>query len=263
MNTRIPLGLAALALAAPAVAATEARAQAPVRLEQVWELSEGLDRPESVIYDAKRDVLYVSNIVGESGGKDGVGYLSRVSTDGRMLTPQWVTGLHAPKGLAIHGDRLYVADIDQLVAVDLNTGRIARRWAAAGAQFLNDVTATATGDVIVSDSRTGALYRLRSGRLTPWLEHEHVKAPNGVEVVVLAGDPSVTVLDPQTHAAEVCAGQILQRLSKRIDGRHGVARCGLQLDRNDLPTGSGVDRMGEGQRTAHVVDGSSPALFVP
>src|SRR5690606_18935656 len=43
-------------------ACTVAYAPAPVRLVQAWELSTALNRPESVVYDAERDVLYVANI---------------------------------------------------------------------------------------------------------------------------------------------------------------------------------------------------------
>jgi len=41
-----------------------------VTAEEVWSL-DGLKAPESVLFDAKRNVFYVSNIVGEPSGKDG------------------------------------------------------------------------------------------------------------------------------------------------------------------------------------------------
>ena len=49
----------------------------------VWTL-DGLETPESVLFDEERDVLYVSNVGGEPTVKDGNGYISRVSPDGKM-----------------------------------------------------------------------------------------------------------------------------------------------------------------------------------
>ena len=80
--------------------------------EEVWSL-DGFKTPESVLYDAKRNVLYVTNIAGEAAEKDGVGYLSQVSPDGKLKTAEWVKGFDAPKGLVMKGDTLFVTDIDR------------------------------------------------------------------------------------------------------------------------------------------------------
>lgn len=172
---------AALALLV-SLSASVSAAQSP-RLVKVWELTEGFDRPESALYDAERDVIYVSNIIGEAAAKDGVGTISKVSPSGQMVDADWVSGLNAPKGLALRGNNLYVADIDELVVIDVRNGRVVRRHRAPGAEFLNDVTVSETGDVYVSDSRTAKVHRLRNGRFTEWLVDDDVRAPNGVMVV--------------------------------------------------------------------------------
>ena len=52
-----------------------------VKLEKVWETEAIYKLPESVIYDEKRDVLYVSNI-NEHGFKHlGNGFISKVGVD--------------------------------------------------------------------------------------------------------------------------------------------------------------------------------------
>ncbi len=56
--------------------------------------------------------------------KDGNGFLSKISPDGKMITAEWVKGFNAPKGLGLVGGTLYVADIDELVAVDIAKGEI-------------------------------------------------------------------------------------------------------------------------------------------
>ena len=161
-------------------------AQAQVSLKEAWTLEQGLDRPESVVYDADRNVLYVSNIGGAPSEKDSNGYLARVSPSGELLEEKWVTGgMHAPKGLALRGDRLYVADIDTLVVVNVPMGEIVARHQvdSDGTPFLNDVTTDAEGNVYVSDSSTGRIYRLHDGAFQVWLETAEIKSPNGLHVV--------------------------------------------------------------------------------
>ena len=115
-----------------------------------WEL-DGLSNPESVIYDPKLNHLYVSNVNGSGVEKDGNGFISIVSLDGKMVQEKWVAGLNAPKGLALHGRTLYVADIDELVTININNGSIINKFKVNDAKFLNDVTASKNGDIYVSD----------------------------------------------------------------------------------------------------------------
>lgn len=161
-------------------ACTVAYGQAPVRLVQAWELSTGLNRPESVVYDAERDVLYVSNINGGAWEADGNGYIARVSSTGELLDSLWINELHAPKGLALFGDLLFVADLGELVAVDVINGAIAARYPVEPGTNLNDVAVDAGGTVYVTDSRDGRIYRLHEGRFGIWLEHPNIRTPNGI-----------------------------------------------------------------------------------
>ncbi len=127
-------------------------------LKKIWE-TEGFKTPESVVYDQANDVLYVSNVNGAPGDRDGNGFISRVSLEGEILELEWVTGMDAPKGLAIVGNKLYVSDIDTLVEININGGAITNRYTAEGGQFFNDVAASADGDVYVSDTGTNTQTR--------------------------------------------------------------------------------------------------------
>src|SRR5688572_23259135 len=71
----------------------------PVSLKLKWETDTSLTTCESVIYDKQRDVLYVANINGDASTKDGNGFISKVSMDGKVTEAQWVKGIDAPKGL--------------------------------------------------------------------------------------------------------------------------------------------------------------------
>ena len=154
----------------------------PSSLELNWEL-EGLSNPESVIYDEKRNHLYVSNINGSGVEKDGNGFISIISLDGKMIQEKWVIGLNAPKGLSIFGRTLYTSDIDELVAIDIDSGRITNRFKVNDAKFLNDVAVSSNGDVYVSDMLLNRIHVLTEDSFSVWLENEELESPNGLLVL--------------------------------------------------------------------------------
>lgn len=146
----------------------------------VWSLNKELAQPESVIYDDKRNRLYVSNVQGEPTQKDGKGYLSIVSLEGKLIEPQWLKELNAPKGMAIVEDSLYVSDIDVLIAINIDKGEIVKRYEINTAKLLNDVTADKQGNVYVSDTITNSIYCLCDGQLKLWLHNAELMNPNGL-----------------------------------------------------------------------------------
>jgi len=147
-------------------------------LTEAWRL-DGFEGPESVVYDSTEEVFYVSNINGNPTEKDGNGYISTVTKDGVLLERKWLDGLNAPKGMAVGGGTLLVADIDELLAIKLSDRSITR-FVASGAKFLNDVTVDAKGRVYVSDMMDDAIYRLEDGSLDLWLKSPELEAPNGL-----------------------------------------------------------------------------------
>ena len=152
-----------------------------IKLEQLWETA-GLNNPESAVYDAKAKAIYVSNVNGGTGDKDGNGYISRIAPDGKVLDKEWVKGLNAPKGLALAKGNLYTADIDTLVEIDIATASISNRYQVTDAKFLNDVAAAPNGDIYVSDMTMNRIHLLHDGKFTIWLESPDLLNPNGVLV---------------------------------------------------------------------------------
>lgn len=118
----------------------------------------GFQTPESVLYDPRADVYLVSNINGNPTGTDGNGFISRVSPAGRILALRWIDGtkqgvrLNAPKGMALFGTTLYVADITAVRMFDRSTGRFKGSIDVMGSTFLNDLAAGSDGSIYASDS---------------------------------------------------------------------------------------------------------------
>ncbi|HEX2853740.1 MAG TPA: ATP/GTP-binding protein [Opitutaceae bacterium] len=151
----------------------------PHELVKKWETEPTLKTPESVLFDAGARVLYVSNIDGQQPwAKDGKGSIAKVGLDGKVIAAEWMTGFEAPKGLGLHQGRLYVADIDRVVVVDVAKNSIAETIPVAGAKKLNDITIDAAGVVYVSDSETGKVHAINGGKVSVYLEN--LKGPNGV-----------------------------------------------------------------------------------
>ncbi|MGH2397863.1 MAG: ATP-binding protein, partial [bacterium] len=122
----IATGFALLAAAAFLV---QAAVGAPMMGPKPTIVEGGFQTPESVLYDTRADVYLVSNINGKPTDTDGNGFISRVSPAGKVLALKWIDGtkqgvtLNAPKGTAISGTTLYVADITAVRMFDRSTGR--------------------------------------------------------------------------------------------------------------------------------------------
>jgi len=166
------------ALTATLVVLSSVAAAAPKLL---WETKD-LAQPESVVEDPATGVIYVSNIDGAVMQKDGNGFISRLTADGKMLERQWVKGLNSPTGLALHDRTLYVADVDQLIEINAASGEILKRYDAKGAVFLNDVAVDDEGTVYVSDTPVNTIWRLEDGSFEPWLANDALNGPSGLLV---------------------------------------------------------------------------------
>ncbi|OYX20731.1 MAG: ATP-binding protein [Algoriphagus sp. 32-45-6] len=127
-------------------------------LTLLWETADSLMTNESVLFDDATGTIYVSNIEGQDPlGKDGKGSIAIISNEGKIVNPAWVSGLNAPKGMAISNGKLYVTDIDEFVEIDIATAKVSNKWKVEGAQFLNDVAAH-NGTVYFTDMTTGKVH---------------------------------------------------------------------------------------------------------
>ncbi|MEB2784703.1 SMP-30/gluconolactonase/LRE family protein [Algoriphagus persicinus] len=148
-------------------------------LTKIWETDSTLTTNESVLYDAATGKIYVANIEGDPSEKDGKGSISILDKDGKIVNQNWVTGLNAPKGMGITNGNLYVTDIDQVVEINLESGKIIKKYAVEGGKFLNDL-ATYDGKVYFTDMNTGKVHLLDAGKISTVTEgHESI---NGIAI---------------------------------------------------------------------------------
>lgn len=150
------------------------------RLTKVWETEPLFELPESALYDADAGVLYVSNIKGQFLAKDNNGYISKLAPDGSVVDLHWVDGLDNPQGLALYEGKLYVADIDCVVKIDVVTGVVEHTFEVEGATFINDVSVDEYEVVYFSDSQQNRVYRLCSDIVEVWSDDARLVSPNGV-----------------------------------------------------------------------------------
>lgn len=171
----------------------------------IWQTAAVFRTPEAVLYDGKRDVLYVSNFNVDGGFLAGrseprhTEFISKVDPNGTVLALKWVSGLEAPTGMAIHNDTLYVVERGNLMRIDIDNARIVGRVAIPNASFPNDVAIAPDGTGYISDNgrqpKTG-IYRYADGSIKPWILSDEVNRPNGL---IVDGDELIAY-DNNRHA---------------------------------------------------------------
>jgi sugar lactone lactonase YvrE len=168
----------------------------------------GFNQPEAVRYDPDQDVYFVGNWgTGGPEAKDDNGYISRMSPDGKVEQPRFIAGgtngatLHAPRGMTIVGDTLWVVDADAVRGFNRRTGAplATANFSAFRLGFLNDIAAGPDA-LYVTDTGTDHLYRIAGGRVTVAVENPALGAPNGITwdaanhrfiIVPWAGDSAI------------------------------------------------------------------------
>ena len=188
-------------------------------LSKIWTSGEGLKTPESALYDASMNCIFVSNIDGKPSEKDGNGFIAILNADGKIKNLHWITGLNAPKGQAISKGNLYVADIDELVEINIKESKIINRYKVENAKFLNDVTASDDGTIYFSDMQDQKIYSFANGKVSLWLDDKILENVNGLwaeKNKLFIGNARILEADMKTKA--------IKTLVENCNGIDGLER---------------------------------------
>lgn len=168
-------GLLAVLAAAVSIAQTTAPAV------PTWSVTEGLDSPESVYYDAASGSVFSSQIGGDAAARDGNGRIVRLTLTGTVVNTKWAKGtLNAPKGMRAYRGTLFVADIDEVVGFEIKTGREVSRVKIADAKFLNDLATAPDGTIYTTDSFANRVWMVRNGAASLFSDAAQLELPNGI-----------------------------------------------------------------------------------
>jgi len=166
-------------------------------LTELW-VTDGFAAPEGVTLSEDGGFYYVSNVNGGGSDVDNNGFIAKLGLDGEVADLDWITGLNAPKGMAVHDGRMYVSDIVSLVVIDTERGTVLDTVPMQDATFLNDVTHVPGHGILVSDSGTATIYQYDDGIGSVWMQDERLAGINGL----LAHDGTLLV-------ATMTAGELL------------------------------------------------------
>jgi hypothetical protein len=211
----------------------------------------GFPAPQAVLWDSTQDIYLVSNFTGGPTDKSNSGFISRVRPDGAVENLKFIEGghngvtLNAPKGLALRGDTLWVADIDMLRAFDARTGtpRDSVSLGSLAPVFLSSIAIAPSGALYVTDAGIrfddvgnvlhpgpDRIFRIGPDRkVTVAIRGDTLGRPNGIAldaigkrfVVASFGGKSVFAWKPEDKAPSVIA--------KGAGGFDGVAVAGNRL----------------------------------
>ncbi|UIR57885.1 acetolactate decarboxylase [Sphingobacterium sp. SRCM116780] len=123
----------------------------------------GFAMPESVTSDGKR--FFVSNQGQDFSSRDSDGFISEISADGKLVELKFApieSVLHAPKGMAIEHNILYVADLERVLGFDINTRKTVFELSIPKAIMLNDICLLENGFIGITDTYSGNIYKVNT-----------------------------------------------------------------------------------------------------
>lgn len=226
----------------------------------------GLESPNSFVGDQQGKEFFISNVNGEPEVRDNNGFITKVDAEGKILNLKFIQGgisdvmLHAPKGMALVDQILYVADLDQIKGFDKTTGKpvvsIAFRPTVGKSVSLTDVTAGPNGILYASDQTGNSLYRIDQApgyRVTLFLHDDRLAGPAGIAVHPRTGHLIAVSWDKGKIFEITPDGQLIELVSNGFFTSRFQNLSGVDFDRwgnmyvSDLTKGK-IWRMTRDQR---------------
>ena len=193
--------------------------------------SSGFNTPESMQVDPEDGAYYISNLHGDPVEKDGNGYISKISANGNTVIQKYIGGnpkepsLHAPKGLLITKNRIFVTDVDAVKVFEKKSGKrlVVVDLAPLGSKFANDIAENSNGVLYVSDMLANKIFRIdpeKNYEVTVFKEGEILGQPNGLMINPRTGNLMVVTWKSGEILEIDGSGRVhrLKRGLKNLDG---------------------------------------------
>ncbi len=239
-------------------------------VEKLWVTDSIYPVPESVLPHPGKDLLYVSLIDGQPAEKDGKGSIGKLTRDGKLIQLNWVSGLNAPKGMAMYKQNLYVSDVDEAVVIDINTGKIKQRIKVKGATFLNDVTVDAGGLIYITDSRANKVFVIANNEAK--LLVDKVENANGIlwqpEGLYILSKGNLLYRNNAGQLSTIASGMLASTDGiERVNGKDFIISCwagALYFVTADGKVTQLLDTQAQQMNTADIgYDDATKTIFVP
>ena len=153
----------------------------------------GLQQPTGSLVDPATDAYYIANVNGGPSDRDNNGFITKLDRSGKIVKLKFIEGgtagvtLHAPKGLAVVDQKLYVSDIDRVRCFDAVSGRPAGEidFTEPHADFLTGMTTDGRGILYIADSGTNTIFKVlvrASGQPQVLVKDALLAGPHGLAI---------------------------------------------------------------------------------
>jgi len=178
------------------------------KLLPIWQIDSNIIAAKDALYDAVEKRIYVTYGGNDPYTKDKNAGIALVSTDGKLIYPTWVNGLHSPRGMAITEFILFVVDQNEIAIIDVRKSNILQRVKIEGATALTDIAIGAEGIIYVTDTRMGRVYKMEKEKSSIIMEGLKnlcgIKAVGSNLFVVAAG--GVLKIDAKKELTRLVSG---------------------------------------------------------
>ena len=202
-------------------------------LEKAWETGPVFSTPESAVFDAKRDRIYISNFNTFPRDLEAADdFISVLDLDGNILNLKWITGLIAPTGITIHADQLFIVERDGISIYKIESGEFVEKIEITSPGFLNDIAIDDRGVIYFTDTSprnpgASAIYAFREGAIDT-VASDPINRCNGL------------LYDKRSLLVGNSGDQYLKKIDLETNEVHNVARLdtgiidGIKLYKNDI-----------------------------